>query len=100
MSSDDAYMSFLNKANADLHDSNRAQPPSTTQTRPAIHPDVKVPPSLTTLDTYYVSETDEPFEPVVLKWEGAKGGIWPGPCMSTNRLAGSLYYIGLYYAIT
>ncbi|KAL2872691.1 uncharacterized protein BJX67DRAFT_15634 [Aspergillus lucknowensis] len=80
MSSDDAYMSFLNKANADLK-SGRSQPQAEQYFSAArtetVDVNVKVPTPLASVDAYYVSETDEPFEPVALKWEGAEKGIWP-----------------------
>ncbi|KAL6232270.1 hypothetical protein BDW75DRAFT_243139 [Aspergillus navahoensis] len=78
MSSDDAYMSFLDKANADL-DSGLSQQASTSQQArtETVDVNVKVPTSLTTVDAYYISDTDEPFEPVALKWEGAQRGVWP-----------------------
>lgn len=78
MSSDDAYMSFLNKANADL-DAGRQQP-ATQSSRPhtkAVDADEQIPAPLTAVESYYVSETDEPFEPVVLRWGEARGGVWP-----------------------
>ncbi|KAE8360802.1 hypothetical protein BDV27DRAFT_148363 [Aspergillus caelatus] len=78
--SDDAYMNFLNKANADL-DTGRAQQ---TQDSPAVRTEtvetgVRIPTPLTSVDAYYISETDEPFEPVALRWEGASRGIFPDP---------------------
>lgn len=84
MSSDDAYMSFLNKANADL-DNGRSQPAaqqSSAARTETVDVNVKVPTPLTSVDAYYVSDTDEPFEPVALKWEGAGKGVWPDACMS------------------
>ena len=86
MSSDDAYMSFLNKANADL-DNGRSQPAaqqSSAARTETVDVNVKVPTPLTSVDTYYVSDADEPFEPVALKWEGAGKGIWPDACMSLS----------------
>ncbi|KAL3445052.1 hypothetical protein BJX65DRAFT_282142 [Aspergillus insuetus] len=80
MSSDDAYMSFLDKANADLN-SGRSQPETQSSSAAArtetIDVNVKVPTPLTSVDAYYISDTDEPFEPVALKWEGAAKGNWP-----------------------
>ncbi|KAL4779225.1 hypothetical protein BJX76DRAFT_97449 [Aspergillus varians] len=90
MSSDDAYMSFLNKANADL-DSGRSQP--TTQQSASIartetvDANVKVPTPLTSVDAYYISDTDEPFQPVALKWERAGDGIWPDPSHFSRLIA-------------
>ena len=86
MSSDDAYMSFLNKANADLSAGQQQQQPqgtsiARTQTVDANNQN-QIPASLQSVDAFYVSETDEPFEPVVLGWEGAKAGVWPSHCMS------------------
>ena len=87
MSSDDAYMSFLNRANADLSAGQQQQPQSQgtssarTQTVDAKNQN-QIPASLQSIDAFYVSETDEPFEPVVLGWEGAKEGVWPSHCMS------------------
>ena len=85
MSTDDAYTSFLNKANADLS-AGQQQPPSqetTTARTQAVDANNQnqIPASLQSVDAYYVSETDEPFEPVVLGWEGAKEGVWPSHCM-------------------
>ncbi|PTU19441.1 hypothetical protein P175DRAFT_0533878 [Aspergillus ochraceoroseus IBT 24754] len=89
MSSDDAYMSFLDKANADLN-SGRVQ--ATSQSSSAVRTEtvdmgVQVPPPLTSVDAYYVSETDEPFEPVVLKWGGASRGVWPDASHLSNLIA-------------
>lgn len=77
-------MSFLNKANADL-DNGRSQPAaqqSSAARTETVDVNVKVPTPLTSVDAYYVSDTDEPFEPVALKWEGAGKGVWPDACMS------------------
>ncbi|KAL4893042.1 hypothetical protein BDV59DRAFT_202028 [Aspergillus ambiguus] len=76
--SDDAYSSFLDQANADLNAARaeKARRSSTVRTE-TVHVNVRVPPSLTSVDGYYVSETDEPFEPVSLRWEGASRGVWP-----------------------
>ncbi|OOF99619.1 hypothetical protein ASPCADRAFT_203390 [Aspergillus carbonarius ITEM 5010] len=79
MSSDDAYMSFLDKANADLTagQSQSATTTSSSARTETIHADVRIPAPLTSVDAFYISETDEPFEPVALKWDGAARGIWP-----------------------
>lgn len=94
MSSDDAYMSFLDKANADLNNARaeRAQRQSIARTE-AIDIDVRVPAPLTSVDAYYVSETDEPFEPVTLKWEKAAKGLWPDPSMSFLVTPSSSLYL-------
>ncbi|KAJ6155391.1 hypothetical protein N7470_005957 [Penicillium chermesinum] len=79
MASDDAYASFLDKANADL-DAGRAPQQgassSHAQTK-IVDSSLKLPSSLQSIEEYYVSDTDEPFEPVALRWEGAKQGKWP-----------------------
>lgn len=83
MSSDDAYMSFLDKANADLNTA-RNQPSQNTSSSVArtetVDAGVRVPAPLTSIDAFYVSETDEPFEPVTLRWDGASRGLWPDAC--------------------
>lgn len=87
MASDDAYMAFLNKANADL-DKGRAEQ-SATETgldTKTVDADEQIPASLSDVEMYYVSETDEPFEPVVLRWEGAREGVWPGQGMPLSPL--------------
>ena len=65
--SDDAYSSFLDKANQDTGASE-----ASTQSKPASTKavDTEVPAALQGVEQYYVSEADEPFEPVSLKWEG------------------------------
>ena len=65
--SDDAYSSFLDKANQDTGASK-----ASTQSKPASTKavDTEVPATLEGVEQYYVSEADEPFEPVSLKWGG------------------------------
>ena len=85
--SDDNYLSFLDKANADRDAGQQPQPQtqsqsqSQSQTR-TLDADAQIPASLTSVDAYYISDADEPFEPVVLKRDGAAEGSWPGACMS------------------
>jgi hypothetical protein len=81
MASDSDYMAFLDKANAqrDAAASNQGHQPSKQIRTETVETGVRVPDALKRVDTYYVSETDEPFEPVALRWEGAVRGIWPGP---------------------
>ncbi|KAJ5805181.1 hypothetical protein N7474_011068 [Penicillium riverlandense] len=86
MSSDDAYMSFLDKANADL-DAGRASQPSSTIRTQTVHTALKVPAPLRSVDAYYVSETDEPFEPVALKWDGAAHGTWPSAAQLSSLIS-------------
>lgn len=78
MASDDAYMSFLDKANADVSPKSQ-QGGIQTQT---VHSTLSVPKALQSIEIYYISETDEPFEPVALKWDEAAKGTWPSPGMS------------------
>ncbi|KAJ5215475.1 uncharacterized protein N7498_001882 [Penicillium cinerascens] len=74
--SDDAYSSFLDKANSDLN-AGRSQQGSGTARTETVDTNVKVPAPLQSVDAYYISDTDEPFEPVAFKWEGASKGTWP-----------------------
>ena len=65
--SDGAYSSFLDQANQDTG----ASKPSTKSKSAATKAvDTDVPATLQELDQYYTSESDEPFEPVSLKWSG------------------------------
>jgi hypothetical protein len=77
--SDDAYTSFLDKANSDLNAGRSQQGGSTARTArtETVDTNVKVPAPLHSVDTYYISDTDEPFEPVTFKWDRASKGIWP-----------------------
>lgn len=65
--SDDAYSSFLDQANQDTGAS-KASTKSKTAATKAVDSDVPV--TLQKVDQYYTSESDEPFEPVSLKWSG------------------------------
>ena len=65
--SDDAYSSFLDKANQDTGAS-KASTQSKQASTKAV--DTEVPATLQGVEQYYVSEADEPFEPVSLKWGG------------------------------
>ncbi|KAJ5112631.1 hypothetical protein N7532_000676 [Penicillium argentinense] len=80
MASDDSYMAFLNKANADV-DAGRNAPAQGTDTArtETVDATTQIPKPLQSVDYYYISETDEPFEPVALIWNDAKQGIWPSP---------------------
>lgn len=79
MSSDEAYMSFLDKANKDLSSTtnNTSKQAAGSVRTVTVDMNARIPAPLQSVDAYYVSETDEPFEPVVLKWEGAEVGKWP-----------------------
>ncbi|GLI75644.1 hypothetical protein PoHVEF18_003906 [Penicillium ochrochloron] len=79
MSSDEAYMSFLDKANADLNAGRPQQGATETARTETVDANTQVPKPLQSVDAYYVSDADEPFEPVALKWEGASKGDWPSP---------------------
>ncbi|KAL5363490.1 hypothetical protein BJX96DRAFT_178115 [Aspergillus floccosus] len=86
--SDDAYMSFLDKANADLNSARAEKARRTSVARTeTVHMNVRVPAPLTSVDGYYVSETDEPFEPVALRWEGATKGVWPDADNLSNLIS-------------
>lgn len=69
MSNDDDYSAFLDKANQDTgaskSDSGDKGGPASTK---AV--DTKVPAHIEKLEVYYVSDADEPFEPVALKHNG------------------------------
>lgn len=68
MSTDEAYSSFLEQANQDTG-VGKTSTQSSSATAKAIDTDVPV--SLTKVEQYYVSEADEPFEPVSLSWSGS-----------------------------
>jgi hypothetical protein len=100
--SDDAYMSFLNKANADL-DAGRTQQSLSSSSAAAVHTEtvdvnVSVPAPLTSVNAYYISDTDEPFEPVALRWEGAEKGVWPdaGTSLSSILALDGLLFVTLW----
>lgn len=76
MSSDADYMAFLGKANADLKAGQGQQGDNTIKTK-AVDSSLSLPASLKNIEAYYVSESDEPFEPVLLRWEDATQGKWP-----------------------
>lgn len=65
--SDDAYSSFLDQANQDTGASKTSTKSKTAATKAV---DTDVPATLQKVDQYYTSESDEPFEPVSLKWSG------------------------------
>lgn len=80
MSSDDAYLSFLEKANSDHSAGQQSQAQTQRTQTQTVHANAEIPASLQSIDAFYISETDEPFEPVVLGFEGARRGEWPGSC--------------------
>jgi len=77
--SDDAYMSFLDKANADLNAGLKTQQGTEPNGTETVDATTQIPTPLQSVDSYYISDTDEPFEPVSLFWKGAKQGTWPSP---------------------
>ncbi|OAX85321.1 hypothetical protein ACJ72_00286 [Emergomyces africanus] len=80
MSSDDAYIAFLDKANEDpsknIATTQQHGPGEHLQTK-ATDPSQSVPTALSDVEMYYTSDTDEAFEPVALDWSGAAEGQWP-----------------------
>lgn len=67
MGSDEDYTSFLEKANQDMG-TTKASSQSGSAVTKAV--DTDVPETLQRVEAYYVSDADEPFEPVSLKWKG------------------------------
>ncbi len=67
MSSDATYSSFLDQANQGTGADNVSAKSDTAATK-AVNTDV--PPGLQSIEQYYSSESDEPFEPVSLTWDG------------------------------
>lgn len=70
MSSDADYAAFLDKANQDTGGSASAQSAQKVGTKAV---DTVVPKALESIEAYYISDADEPFEPVALKFEGKEG---------------------------
>ena len=65
--SDDTYSSFLNQANQDTAGSKvSAKSQSKKITTKAV--DTEVPSALQNIQVDYTSDSDEPFEPVSLRW--------------------------------
>ena len=75
MASDDDYMAFLDKANQDLSDgqARAAEQKNKQQSGPfkALDAGTQVPKAIRDVcqSKVYVSDADEPFEPVVLQWK-------------------------------
>ncbi|KAL7923026.1 hypothetical protein ACQKWADRAFT_291003 [Trichoderma austrokoningii] len=79
MASDEDYMAFLNKANQDAEQGQAAAASSGQQQRTfkATDQGSALPKSIADVlkdDVFYVSEADEPFRGVSLKWKG-EGGL-------------------------
>ncbi len=74
MASDEDYLAFLDKANQDLNEvAAKTQSKGKVELK-AVDQGIKVPAGLkkATSDAFYVSDADEPFEPVCLKFDGKK----------------------------
>lgn len=70
MSSDADYASFLDKANQDTGSAEQ-QSSSKKKSYGTKSVDTAVPQALEKVEEYYVSDADEPFEPVALKYRGS-----------------------------
>lgn len=75
MAGDDEYMDFLNKANEDPSAGSTKAQASQSKELKAADAGVDMPQPLVavTNDVFYVSDSDEPFVPVSLAWEGGEG---------------------------
>jgi hypothetical protein len=67
MGSDEEYQAFLDKANSDVSGANTStsKPKSTANTS-------SVPAALQNIDAFYSTDSDEPFEPIALEYDGKK----------------------------
>lgn len=81
MASDEAYSNFLDQANQDTGGASTQSKSKKLSTKSV---DAEVPKALESVEEYYVSEADEPFEPVSLKWE--KEGLPSEGIVSCNLL--------------
>ncbi|KAF2029032.1 hypothetical protein EK21DRAFT_113255 [Setomelanomma holmii] len=71
MSNDDDYAAFLDKANQDTGDAQQQDASSKKKKSYGTKSvDIAVPKVLEQVEEYYVSDADEPFEPVALKFDG------------------------------
>lgn len=68
MSSDADYAAFLDKANEDVAAAQQQDVSQKSYGTKSV--DTSVPQVLEKVEEYYVSDADEPFEPVALKFEG------------------------------
>jgi len=69
MSDDASYASFLDKANQDT--GGPAQNSQAESGQASSRKSAEVPPALQTVNAYYTSDTDEPFEPIALDYNGS-----------------------------
>jgi hypothetical protein len=74
MASDEDYMAFLNKANKDPNEGTAKTQSKGKMELKAVDQGVRVPAGLkkATSDAFYISDADEPFVPVCLKFDGKK----------------------------
>lgn len=70
MSSDADYASFLDKANQDTGSVEAKGTSKKTYGTKSV--DTSVPKILEQVEEYYISDADEPFEPVALAYKGSK----------------------------
>ncbi|TVY26617.1 hypothetical protein LHYA1_G004091 [Lachnellula hyalina] len=70
MASDEDYASFLDKANEDPSAGTAKSQDKGKVELKAVDTDVPAPLTKATKDAFYVSDADEPFEPVALKFSG------------------------------
>jgi hypothetical protein len=71
MSSDADYASFLDKANQDTGAAQQQSSSSAKKSYGTKSVDTAVPKALEQVEEYYVSDADEPFEPVALAYNGS-----------------------------
>lgn len=67
--SDDAYAAFLAKSNRDYSAGVPSSPPKTSTLAMPKHPKLA---AFNKKERVYVSDSDEPFEPVKIEWEGGE----------------------------
>lgn len=78
MTSDEDYMAFLNKANEDVSGaSGQAATQSGRAQAKTVDAGTEVPKEIQEVctDAFYVSDADEPFYGVSLRWEGGQGDL-------------------------
>lgn len=86
MASDTAYASFLDQANQNTGSNAIKSGGDSFHLSTNVSKDEPVPQVLKETEEYYTSESDEIFEPVTVRWEGAKEGIWPTESMLLQLL--------------
>lgn len=86
MATDEDYMSFLDKANQEADEAHASAQRSSQSQFKAMDAGSEVPKAIKNVckEAIYISETDEPFEEVSLKWTG-EGGL-PDEGTSENQL--------------